>query len=306
VGLVAIVFACVVPGLLGPSGGYAQGVQSVVFEKTYGDKIEVRYYLVSAEVDQVYFVRLQFSEDGGISFSDAMSVSGDVGRVLGSGWKTVQWDALADRESIETNRLVVKVVASGARNLGGVFSDVFLGSSSVRHQNNGMTFWGGLSVYRFKNPVFKSALALQNITTKAGYGAGLRYVYLPILIDAAYAQEDYEVSEHSVSKTTVRLHAISMGASVAVLPLLRYIVPTVGGGYQVAWLESDAGGTGGKTTVASVSAPYWEVGLNVPVTPGLVLGGCYREALSMASLSRGPQRAWYQWSLSAGFHVGNP
>lgn len=284
----------------------SQGVKSVSFETTYDDMIEVKYYLLTEEDNPVHNVRIFVSEDGGFSFFEARSVTGDVGNVDGSGWRFARWDVLNDRESLETTRCVVKVVASGTRGIGDFVSDVFLGSSGMRRQNDGWTMWGGWNIQRFKNLEFKQAVSAENIQTEAGYNAGLRYVSLPFVVDAMYGHEEYKVTGLTAPDATIELHSLTFGVSAAVLPVIPYVVPTVGAGYQVSWLEASAGGTGDKIPTASISSPFWQVGLNIPLTPGLVIGGNYRDSVPIESLSKGTGRGWYQWSLSAGFHFGNP
>lgn len=284
----------------------AQVLQSVSFETSYNDMIEVRYYLLADAAGESYSVRILFSENGGVSFSEARSVSGDVGVVAGSGWKFVRWDVLNDRDALETNRLVMKVVASGTRGIGGFLQDAFFGSVGVRHQNDGMTMWGGYNVQRFRNPAFKQAFSAQVVRAGTGYNAGLRYVFLPLFIDGAYGHEEYSVAGLSPEDAKITLHAVSIALSTAVLPVIRYVIPTAGIGYQISWLEANAGGTGNTTPILSVSAPFWQVGLNVPLTPGLVLGATYRESVQLGGLSKGVGRGWYQWSISGGFHFGNP
>ena len=85
----------------------AQNVTNIVAEQVE-KKIHVSY-----DLDRQADITLFLSTDGGKSFTELRRVSGDVGKGVGPGHKTIVWDVLSERERLVGEDFVFKVKAEG-------------------------------------------------------------------------------------------------------------------------------------------------------------------------------------------------
>ena len=89
----------------------AQTVTHVTAEQV-GKTIHVSY-----DLDRAADITLFLSTDGGSTYTQLYRVSGDVGKDVPAGRKTIVWDVLAERESLKSDDVVFKVWAQGQDNL---------------------------------------------------------------------------------------------------------------------------------------------------------------------------------------------
>ena len=92
-------------------GSSAQTVTNVTAEQV-GTTIHVSY-----DLDKAADITLFLSTDGGSTYMQLYLVSGDVGKDVPAGRKTIVWDVLAERESLKSDDVVFKVKAQGENNL---------------------------------------------------------------------------------------------------------------------------------------------------------------------------------------------
>lgn len=96
---------------LGTPGGIDPSVTHVVAEQV-GKKIVVSYQLTK-QTD----VSIQYSTDGGRSYQTMSHISGDVGKTVAAGQRSITWDVLADVEQLVCRNLVFKVIPGGAEKI---------------------------------------------------------------------------------------------------------------------------------------------------------------------------------------------
>ena len=72
---------------------------------------------VSYDLDMQAEISLHLSIDGGKTYTQLYKVSGDVGKNITEGHKTIIWDVLAEQERLVGDDIVFKVQAQGASNL---------------------------------------------------------------------------------------------------------------------------------------------------------------------------------------------
>jgi formylglycine-generating enzyme required for sulfatase activity len=89
----------------------AQTVSHVTAEQV-GKTIRVSY-----DLDKAADITLFLSTDGGSTYTQLYRVSGDVGKNVSAGHKTIVWDVLAEREKLAGDNIVFKVKAQGEDNL---------------------------------------------------------------------------------------------------------------------------------------------------------------------------------------------
>ena len=94
---------CVMCGMCGVMR--AQTVSNVTATQV-GKTIHVSY-----DLDKAAVITLHLSTDSGKSYQQLNQVSGDVGKIVGPGHKTIVWDVLAERERLVGDDIVFKVMA---------------------------------------------------------------------------------------------------------------------------------------------------------------------------------------------------
>ena len=72
---------------------------------------------VSYDLDKQADITLHLSTDGGKNYQQLSLVSGDVGKGVDAGHKTIVWDVLAERERLVGDNIVFKVKAQGGSDL---------------------------------------------------------------------------------------------------------------------------------------------------------------------------------------------
>ena len=82
---------------------------------------------VSYDLDKQADITLHLSTDGGKTYQQLSQVSGDVGKDVSAGHKTIVWDVLAERERLVSENIVFKVMAQG-------------GGGNLEFTVNGVTF----------------------------------------------------------------------------------------------------------------------------------------------------------------------
>ena len=86
---------------------FAQTVSNVTAEQV-GTTIHVSY-----DLDKAADISLFVSMDGGGSFTQLYKVSGDVGKTIGPGHKTIVWDVQAEVKGLDCDSIVFKIRAQG-------------------------------------------------------------------------------------------------------------------------------------------------------------------------------------------------
>ena len=84
---------------------FAQNVTNIIATQ------EERNIFVSYDLDQTADITLYVSTDGGKSYQQLNSVSGDVGKNISAGHKTIVWDVLDERENFKGDNVIFKVQA---------------------------------------------------------------------------------------------------------------------------------------------------------------------------------------------------
>jgi len=112
-----ITFALTAFLLLTQDPCFPQSITNISFQQTPDNKIRVSYYLSSPE-SQDFQIDIFASTDGGRSFIETESVSGDVGHVSGSGWKNATWDVLKDAAQFIGSNCEFRVQATEIKSLG--------------------------------------------------------------------------------------------------------------------------------------------------------------------------------------------
>lgn len=102
------VFACL---LLSVETLTAQTVSNVNAEQV-GNTIHITY-----DLDKATDISVFVSTDGGNTYWMLNRVSGDVGKIVGPGHKTIVWDVLEEQERLVGDNFVFKVKAQGEYNL---------------------------------------------------------------------------------------------------------------------------------------------------------------------------------------------
>ena len=88
----------------------AQNVSNVIATQV-GKTIEVSY-----DLDQVADITLHISMDGGGTFRELQKVSGDVGKTVGPGQKTIVWNVMTELGELNGDDIVFKVEAQDIAN----------------------------------------------------------------------------------------------------------------------------------------------------------------------------------------------
>ena len=87
---------------------YAQNVTNIT-AKQVGNNIHVSY-----DLDKAADISLHLSTDSGRTFKELNEVSGDVGRMIAPGHKTIVWDVLKEVEIFSEDNVVFKVVVDAS------------------------------------------------------------------------------------------------------------------------------------------------------------------------------------------------
>jgi len=99
-------FFAIILMLIVASSVFSQNVTDVESQQV-GNKIEITYSL-----DKEANIEIQVSENNGGSFKTILNVSGDVGKNISAGCKKIVWDVLDERDKLQGNEIVFKVIAS--------------------------------------------------------------------------------------------------------------------------------------------------------------------------------------------------
>ncbi len=268
------------------SGLAAQSISNVDFTVQPGNLIEVSYTLTERESNAVYNIDVYASLDGGYSFPiKAESVTGDVGRVKGSGRKGLLWKVMNDMPALVSENLVIKVVGRPQLTAGGVFRSLFAGNRFTKRLSNGVTFYGGNGGMETQsNEAF--ALQLDNgaLEPNLEFRIGMRTISVPIiyrfegrfaswrinsLVDSvtgsssnaltylAYGETDYDGTDIELSYV-----GAAFGISYTPLPIFGIFLPQIGGGVSYNMFSL---GKFGKTEIATTRNPsvYAEAAVQV-------------------------------------------
>ena len=152
-----------------------QVVSSVSFKANNQRKIIVQYLFSPAKDGQTYSVSLLASTNGGNSFIVTKSLSGDIGAVTTSGWKSITWDVLEDVDSFEGENCIVKVVAEEVHTTSELVSNFLFGDDQLKEKSNGTT-WG----IGWTKTIFPNA---STIEAKGGVDISARYSAIPLIVD---------------------------------------------------------------------------------------------------------------------------
>ncbi len=295
---------CVTLSLL--SAATAQVVQNVSFDVAEDSTIVVYYDLAAESEKKPCRVKLEVSTNGGGSFISTRTTSGDVGDVFRSGGKTIFWDALSDMESLESERVVVKVIASEVTNVGEIASDIFIGSNSTKAHVDGWSLYGSGTQSLFKSQYYNGLKKSGLMKDQYGYGGGLKLITLPFIVDVNCFFLKYDVMNLSQNGVGIRHWGVNTSLAFSILPFFKYLIPLVGGGYQFSQLELDDQSVSKNKSILSSSNPFLLGGVNLAITPSFVVGAEYRQSFSLDKADKGDSRGWKQWLLYLGIHFGNP
>jgi|GEM_PF-4110612 len=270
----------------------SQSVSSISFQQTANNRIQINYYLACGPT-QSFEVRIFASTDGGRSFIETKSVSGDVGHISGSGWKSATWDVLKDVAQFTGSKCEFRVQAMEIRSFGDAIATFYSGSQSTRRFVNGFSVYGGWQNTTFTNSAFSNSIASGTLTNAGGWNAGARYVRLPFLLDANYVSQTFRIEG---SRYTVIYQGLNLSANFIVMPLSDYFDAFGGIGFQASELsisneplESDA----------QTNGAFWNAGAQINVTSSWRLGVQYSESFTAGD------RNWRQILLFAGFNFSS-
>lgn len=268
------------------SGLAAQSISNVDFTVQPGNLIEVSYTLTDREPNAVYSIDVYASLDGGYSFPiKAESVTGDVGRVKGTGRKGLLWKVMNDMPALVSDNLVIKVVGRPQITVGGVFRSLFVGNRMTKRLSNGVTFYGGNGGMETQSHE-AFARQVENGTLEPGneFRFGLRSIHVPIiyrfegrfaswrlhspanaatdtgsnaLTYLAFGDEDYNGGNLDLSYV-----GVAFGVSYTPLPVFGIFLPQIGGGVSYNMLSL---GKFGSTEIAATRNPsvYAEAAVQV-------------------------------------------
>jgi hypothetical protein len=285
--------------LIAVSRAAGQVVRDVSFVVLDDNTIRVEYYLDPKVSGQSFHVSLLVSEDLGQNFYQAKSVSGDVGTVSGSGRKSITWNVFADKDVIESEYLSVKVVAREITTFGSFLSNTFFGSRRTRLEINGLSLHGGWRDVDFDNPTFERNVANQSIKTRGwggGGGGGTKLVLLPFLFDLYFFGQRFDGQE-SASPIEIMHAGTNVSASFAVLPVIKYLTPYGGLGYQFSSLSLDS------TERANTSSLYWTGGAHLNFLLGSDNPFFFQLMVEYEHSMALKERAWKQVVIDGGLVI---
>jgi hypothetical protein len=307
----------------------AQIIQSVTFEATDDNMIEVKYYLTTDDDEREYDVKLFASMNGGKNFFLAKSTKGDVGMVKGNGLKKIVWNVLSDIETFEGEECVMKVTAEQVKTfgdqmgnvaggIGSVFSAMFTASAETEDFLNADKFHIGLLRSDFNNKYFDRALDKEILKRVAGFALGGDIVSLPFDTDFNFFLQMYSIDATNLyqnpfldkDSTNSILHlGMNISTSLVLFPSLKYVVPSAGVGYQISSLMTGSAFSDNKEDTASVavtSSVFWIVNVHLNVSESVHFGFSYREAFGtrnkdLKQIFVLEERKWSQVYVSIAF-----
>ncbi len=308
---------------------HAQIVQSVTFEATDDNMIEVKYYLTTDDDEREYDVKLFASMNGGKNYFLAKSTKGDVGMIKSNGFKKIVWNVLSDIESFEGDECLMKVTAepvktfgdqmsSVASGFGSVFSTMVTTSAETEDFLNTGKFHIGLLRSNFNNKYFDRALDKDILKRVAGFALGGDIVSLPFDTDFNFFMQMYSIDATNLyqnpfldkDSTNSILHlGMNISTSLVFFPSLKYVVPSAGVGYQISSLMTGSAFSDNKNDTASVavtSSVFWIVHVHLNVSESVHFGVSYREAFGtrnkdLKQIFVLEERKWSQVYVSIAF-----
>ena len=158
---------------------------------------------------------------------------------------------------------------------------------------DGLVLYAGAALPTFLNANYAQSVLQSRLKTPVGYQFGLRYVFLPVLIDAETFFNEITVNDpnYQFAGQTTRYVGYNFSASALVLPQSKYISPYVGAGYQVSAVQAVVASKSSSSSSASdekilsglsTSSPFWKVGLKAS-TAVWGLSGEYRQSFEGAA-----------------------
>ncbi len=268
---------------------FCQSVSDVSFQPTADNVVQISYRLSSSESTD-FQVAIFASTDGGRNFFETRTVSGDVGHVSGTGWKSAAWDVLKDVDQFSGPMCKIKIQATEITSLSHAIGTYFTGSTSTKAFVNGFAVYGGWENITFTNTSFRDAIANGTLTNAGGWNAGLRYVGLPFILDGNYVNQTFRASG---SRYPIIYQGVNVSLNFVLLPLLDYFDAYGGIGFQASELAMDAGNLKSK---AQTNGGFWNAGAQINVMRNWRLGIQYS-----ASVTSG-KRNWKQLMLFGGYN----
>jgi len=206
-----------------------QVVSSVSFKANSQGKIIVQYLFSPAKEGLTYAVSLLASTNGGNSFIVAESLSGDIGTVTTSGWKSITWDVLEDVDSFEGENCIVKVVAEEVHTTSELVSNFLFGDDQLKEKSNGITWGIGWTKTTFPNA--------STIETNGGLAISARYLAIPLILDVEGFFQSYSFPQDYIQGySQLSFDGMNLSISTSILPIAQTIIPSVGLGYQASAL----------------------------------------------------------------------
>ena len=254
-------------------------------------------YVLTGTPGKSYEIEVFISSDGGTTFFKPHTIRGAVGVVSEQGHLFAIWDVIADVENFLAENCVAKVKATEFETPGEALSRIFTGSERMKENVNGIALLAGVEETDFLSDTYKSQVDAGNISANLGYWGGIRYTLLPFMVSAQVKGQDFDVRVSTSTSVTAQELGIDAEASIFVLPLTQFFLPSVGGGYRFATLSLNP--EGGSKTVVSTSALYVEIGTTMQLSNSIGISGILRRSVGITT------RAWQEWSIALFYHPAN-
>lgn len=267
----------------------AQVVSNVSFQVEQGNIIKIDYYLSSPD-SRNFDVSIFASTDGGQSFFELKSLSGDFGNVSGSGTKTVYWKVTKDVAQFAGSLCKIEVRATKITTFGDAAGEFFSGSEFTKRFVNGFAVYAGWLNTVFTNSSFKSAMSSGFLTNAGGWNGGVRYVRLPFILDGNYVNQTFRAAG---SESPIIYQGMNLSFNFALLPVSDYFDAYVGLGFQASELSMS---TGTFDSNAQTNGVFWSAGAQVNPSSKWRLGIQYSGSFTAGN------RNWNQLMLIAGYN----
>jgi|GEM_PF-2486661 hypothetical protein len=273
----------------------SQAVQNVTFRATQSNAIEVLYNFSPVTEVAIYEVQLYISSDGGDSYFTPRTMQGDVGNVSRSGSKRIIWNVFSDVDNFEGEQCVVKITAERIRTMeerASNISDFFFSASYETEDYVGKDgFHIGFMSTGFENNDFENAVNDSIIKRIFGLELGGKFYDLPFTGDLncflylfeVPAQNFYHPFLPKDSTVSIIHVGLNYSYSVNIFPSLKYVVPSVGLGYQLSSLITGnllSSSTKDTGSIAVTSSLFVTVGFAFNIWENIALGIDYRAAIA--------------------------
>lgn len=287
-------------------------IVNVRVETTYDDQVVVRYDLIDA-TGLTYDVKLEvYDENKEYKFAEPKTYTGDIGTGIRPNRDLrITWDALQDINSL-TGVYVFNIVATRESNSvvyippgstlkpGGTPTKPRTGDprtgafGQTKDFLNGDFMNIGFSSHKFINPAFESNEAAGAIKHQYGFEGSWGLTRLPGLLVLSGFYHEYQAISVRLADSSVKYYGGDIALSVCPLPFVKYVTPTVGAGYRLAYLSGHTYDTSNVAVSSrlNVSSFFYQAGLQISIpwegnikwANRIIVGAEYKH--SMANESR--------------------